>query len=390
MRKYSKTDTWVLMLLSITFVLTDWRVYNVAISDIILIIIMASLFFKRSIRMKSKQLLLYVWVLALVFSNIGFNLLFNTQFVSSDGIRGLLKVLLYMTAMMTLYNHIIFNHLQRKLLNILSITTVVICIIGIYISLAIYLNGILPYEFFWKFTRTDLASYTYRGWGRNIIRARSVFSEPAYMGYYLNSILGIFYFNKDKHKIDKKVDTLITVTILLSFSFSAIVVMGIIRVLHYIDYKKIHGILKPKYIFSAFVILVMVVLMWDIIDKTIIIRTQQILSGADGSATARLLGSWAHINKDNIFIGNGIGNTPPLWNVFAYVLSDLGLIVFIVCIIFTALLCYLNLKMGLLFILQGFQKGAYLGVGFWIFMLLVIIYIEKRNDNMMRFEKENY
>lgn len=378
MSRYSKIDKWILILLSITFVLIDWNAHGIAISDITLMFIMLLLIFKVKITVTQKQILLYIGVLFLVISNIGLNLLFNAEFLFNDGIKGLLKVFFYMTVTIVLYNYIVSQKLQFKLIKVLSITAVVVSVIGIYISIAIYLKGILPYEFFWKFTRMDFESYMYRGWGRSIIRARSIFAEPAHLGFYLNSILGIFYFNKLKYEIDKRVDTIITLTILLTFSFSAILIMITIKVLYYANPKTIRSFFADKrYIISLIVLIIIVIMMWETIDKTIIIRAREILSGADKSGTVRLQGSWDFINKEHIFMGNGIGNTPTIWNIYAYILSDLGLVSFIAFIIFNITLLLTNLPMGALVVMQGFQKGGYLGAGYWVFMLLVILCLDK-------------
>lgn len=376
----SKSDKWVMILLSITFILTDWRINNIALSDILLMIVIVMLIVKGSAGITKRQIVLYLGVLSLVLINITGNLFLNSQFDAIAGILGFLKVFYYMAIMIALYNFITDNDLSLNLFKILSITAVIVSIIGIYITLAIYLKGVIPYEFFWKFTRTDLNSYTYRGWGRSIIRTRSIFSEPAYLGFYLNTILGIFYFNKVQCEFDKRVEVLITITTLLTFSFSAILIMIAIKVIYYMNPKTIHAFFTNKrYILSLIIVSFVAIMMWETIEKTIIIRAQEILNGADGSGTARLQGSWAYINKEHIIMGNGIGNTLPIWNIYAYILSDLGLVSFIAFIVFNIVLFSTNLSMGMVFVMQGFQKGGYLGAGYWIFMLLIILCLDKRN-----------
>ena len=97
--------------------------------------------------------------------------------------------------------------------------------------------------------------------------------------------------------------------------------------------------------------------------------------------------SWNYVNKEHIFMGNGMGHTPEIWNIYAYVLSDLGLIAFILFCIFSVFLIIKNYKMGILFIVLNFQKGGYLSSAFWSYLLLLFIYINK-NDQKAELSRE--
>jgi hypothetical protein len=367
-------DKIILSLLSIAFVLTDWKIGLFTFGDIFLFLTVGLVAVKKYSNITANQIIIILGVLSVTLLNILLNNSFNVDYSISDSVAGGCKILIYLFSIIYLYNYIKNKRLEVMFLGILSSTAVIICILGIYISISILLKGLLPYKFFWEFTRTDLSSYMYRGWG-NIIRTRSLFSEPGYLGYYLNAVLGLLYFNKVKFEIKKSTDIIITLTILATFSFGAILTMIAIKSIKYLNYAKLMGFLRDrKVIVGLLIITGILIKMWDLFEETLIIRFQEVLSGADTSATARISGSWSYINYDNILLGNGLGNTPPIWNVYAYILSDLGLIVFCVCILFNFRIFLANYKIGIVLLLLNFQKGGYLASGFWITLLLVCIY----------------
>lgn len=371
-------DKLILIVISIAFVLVDWRLFYFTFADMFLLIALVLLFLinKNSFYLSRSQFYIIIVVLLLVLSNFLLNFFFNPKFIISKAIKGMAKIVYYMPTIMVMYNYIKEKKLELEFLQILSITAVVVCITGIYISVAIYLNNVLPYKFFWEFTRTDVASYTYRGSGGSIIRTRSIFSEPSYLGFYLNVILGISYFNKFKYKINTIFSIVIVITILLTFSYSSILIMIFINFVYFLS-NKIKFWKDRKYLISILVMIIVLISLWNVLEETLIKRTQEILSGVDGSALSRFYKSWSYINKENIFIGNGLGNTPPIWNIYAYVLSDLGLVSFLLFVSFNLLILITNYKVGILFTILNFQKGGYLGAGYWIFLLIIFVYMEK-------------
>lgn len=394
MRKVSFTNL-ILLLLNVSFILVDWRLSFMTFADLFLIFIFGLLIFynfKRSrFLLTKKQILLMLFILILITFNVILNMFFNLSFSHSEGIQGLAKVSFYLTTVILIFNYLNEFKLGVKLLKSLSIAAVIVTVIGIYIMVSIYLNGRLPYEFFWEFTRQDLHSYTYRGWGRSIIRMRSVFSEPAYLGFYLNAVLAILYFNRHNYQIKKSHELIIILGIILTFSYSSILVFIGILFMRYLNWKDLFHFIKSKRNLLAILFTIIAIfLLWDTIEKTIIIRTQEIISGADGSGTSRLQGSWSYINYDNIVLGNGIGNTPAIWNVYAYILSDLGLVNFTLYLTLSFWLLCKNPKLGLVFIALGFQKGGYLGAGYWIFLLFILFFttVYIRQSTLKRGESE--
>lgn len=373
----------ILFLMSLSFVVTDWMIGIFTLSDYIFALIGISLILSGNYKIKRKQLLWILLILGVIAANIVMNLYNNELFILKTGLAALIKVSYYVALVVGVYNYVKDQKLEAQFLEILNIVAVAVCFVGIYITIALYSNGQLPYEFFWEFTRTDLLSYAFNE-NPNFIRTRSIFSEPAYLGYFLNIILAMNYFNKVHVKIKKGYTVLISLTLFLTFSYSAIGIMLMIQGFYFIDKINLKKFKWTKTItLSVLLVIVVIIFSWDLINETIINRTIDILSGEDGSAYFRIIRSWDYVNTEHIFMGNGIGHTPNIWNVYAYVLSDLGLIAFILSCMFSLYTLFVNFRMGLVFIALNFQKGGYLNPAFSIFLLLIFIYMGNRNKKIM-------
>lgn len=372
----------ILFLMSISFVVTDWMIGIFTVTDYIFAIVGFSLLVSGNYRVRKKQLLWILLLLGIIVANIVMNVNLNEQFVLKTGIAALIRITYYAGLIVGVYNYVKDQELEARFLKILNIIAVIVCMIGVYITIALYSQGKLPYEFFWNFTRTDLLSYAFNE-NPAFIRTRSVFSEPAYLGFFLNIVLAMNYFNKDNVKVHKGFSLVLTLTILLTFSYSAIGIMVMIQVLNILKKMNFRSLKWTKNTtIYILLFLVVVLLSWDLIDATIIQRTGDILSGEDGSAYFRIIRSWDFVNTEHIVLGNGIGHTPNVWNVYAYILSDLGLIAFILSGLFSLYLLLVNFKLGLVFIALNFQKGGYLNPAFSILLLLVFVYMGNKNKKM--------
>lgn len=378
-----------LSLLSLSFVVTDWMVGIFSWSDFIFGIILFFMVISGNYILKKEQIGLFIAMFIVVFLNVFLSNLYNEHFELSVGIAGLIKISFYLATIVGLYNFIKERKLEKKFLFSLNVVAVIVSIIGIYITIAIYSNGQLPFDFFWLFTRSDRLSYSFN-WNENLIRTRSIFSEPSYFGYYLNIILGINYFNKITPETSRWLNLFLTIMIILTFSYSSIAIMIVVQILKGFDFIKNKSFKWNNYYFFYIMILFVVIyLFWDTFSETLIQRTLNILSGEDASAINRITTSWQYINTDYLFLGNGIGHTPSIWNIYAYMLSDFGLIVFICSIIFTGYIMNNNFRLGVLFLLLNFQKGGYLSNSFWIYLLLLFIFIDtqkSRNNAHMKFK----
>lgn len=370
----------ILITLGISATVTDWMVGIFSLSDFLFGFIGICLIISGNYKVKRNQIRWILLLLGVIAANIIVNYYSNDLFILKTGIAAFIKVTYYAFFIAGVFNFIKNNALETYLLKILNIVAVAICIIGIYITIALYLDGKLPYDFFWKLTRMDEKSYLYDGI-ENIFRTRSIFSEPSYLGYYLNIMLGMNYFNKEKIRINKYINLLITLTIILTFSYSAIAVMLVVQFIHFIQIKAIKKMKINWFVLICLVaVIILIVLAWDIIQVTIIDRTMAILSGTDYSTRGRLWESWQYVNREHFWMGNGIGHTPSIWNIYAYILSDLGLLAFILFCLFTIFILVTNFKLGVLFLLLNFQKGGYLSPEFWLFLLLLFIYIGERHN----------
>lgn len=370
----------ILVLMALSFVVTDWMIGIFTLSDYIFVLIAMSLFVSGNYKIKKSQLLWILLTLGVIVANIVMNVYNNEFFILKTGLAALIRITYYIVVVVGVYNYIEEQKLEAKFLKILNIIAVVVCFVGIYITIALYSNGQLPYEFFWKFTRTDLLSYAFNE-NLDFIRTRSIFSEPAYLGYFLNIILAMNYFNKVNVKINKVFTILISLTLFLTFSYSAVGIMLMIQVLYLVNKINLKNFKwTKKIILSALLFVVVVFFSWDLINETIIVRTADILSGKDGSAYFRIIRSWDYVNREHIFLGNGIGHTPNVWNIYAYILSDLGLIAFLLSCLFSFYTLHVNFKMGIVFIALNFQKGGYLNPAFSIFLLLLFIFISEKDE----------
>lgn len=371
----------ILSLMSISFVVTDWMIGIFTLTDYIFVLVGLSLLVSGNYRVRKKQLLWILLLLGVIVANIVMNVNLNEQFVLKTGIAALIRITYYAGLVVGVYNYVKDQELEAMFLKILNIVAVGVCVIGVYITIALYSQGKLPYEFFWTFTRTDLVSYAFNG-DTEFIRTRSIFSEPAYLGYFLNIILIMNYFNKVDVKIHKVFSIVIALTLLLTFSYSAIGIMIMIHILNIINRENIGKFRWTKKTSMCLLLFfVITFLSWNVINVTIIERTVDILKGNDNSAYSRIFSSWKYVNEGQIFTGNGIGHTPSIWNVYAYILSDLGLVAFFFSCIFSLYLLSVNFRLGLTFIALNFQKGGYLNPAFSIFLLLIFICIGSKNKH---------
>lgn len=367
-----------LSLLSLSFVVTDWMIGIFSWSDFIFGILLFLMLISGNYVFKKEQITLSLALLIVVFFNVFFSNMYNENFKLSVGIAGLIKITFYLATVLGLYNFVKERKLENKLLFSMNVVAVIVSLIGIYITIAVYSNGQLPFDFFWMFTRSDRLSYSFN-WNENLIRTRSIFSEPSYLGYYLNIILGINYFNKIGATTSKWLTLFLTVMIILTFSYSSIAIMVVVQLLKGLDFVKNKNFKRNNFYYVYFIILFVVIfLFWDTFSETLIKRTVNILSGEDTSAINRITKSWQYINKDNLLLGNGIGHTPSIWNIYAYMLSDFGIIVFLCSIVFTGYILINNFRLGILFLLLNFQKGGYLSNSFWIFILLIFLFMNYR------------
>lgn len=374
------------LMIGLSFLLFDWTLTYFPISDYLLGFTFIVLFVTGQFKLYRKQ---WAWLsipIIIILINIILTYFLNDYWVDNTLlISSLIKLSFYTIFIFSFYNYYTKHLYQNILLKVNVIIAIISVIIALYIIVALYSEGLLPYEGLWKFTRTDPKSYLFEQ--TNIVRARSLFSEPAHLGYYLNTLLACILFNKESININIWGVVTLVIGVMLSMSYSAIGILAIIIGMYFILKLINKEVRLNKYsILIPILFGLLLVVFWDFIEVTIIERTVSILSGEDGSAWTRLSASWNYIEPNRWWFGNGVGHSPPITNVFAYILTDFGIIGFIPYIIFTIWMLYMNFPMGIVFILLNFAKGGYLTPAFCLMIFFLVLYSKKTSLS----ESKNY
>lgn len=378
-------DKILLLLIPLGFIVSDWMIGPFSFGDIIFGILITGLLVSKNIYLNRKDyfllasLLLYLLILYYIAPR------FNPIFVFKSARAANVKIMFFTLTALLSYRFIRKKELEKDLIKLLNYTSIFIIVVGIYMTIAIYTDA-LPYEFIWSFTRSDKASYLFR----ETIRMRSFFSEPAHLGFFLNTILGLNFFSDYRTKYNVLINSLLLFGVLLTFSYSSIsisVVFVFIKLCILIKNGDILQLDVRLWLVLGFIAsFIIIYFSGEYIYRTFILRTLLILQGEDGSAIHRFFGSWDYITRETMFFGNGAGNTPPITNNFAYMFSDLGLFTFIISIIFTGYIVWNNIGLGIVFIILNFQKGGYLSPTFPILVLLIMIYtIHSKKNKVNKF-----
>ncbi|TDM03845.1 hypothetical protein [Macrococcus carouselicus] len=370
--------SFIYMMFNIAFILGDWKVGPISFSDIIVIlsIIFLGFYF---LDQKINVLPFWYFIIAIFFLiyiliNIIANIFLNQTFDLIAAAISFIKLSIYLIYLILFCSFVKSTRSYNQLLTIAMYTSVIVMLIGFYIYLVLTLKLPLPYEFFWTFGRQDENSYTYYSIGTILIRARSIFNEPAHYGFYLNILMTTLLFSR--FQPNKSIMALLYLSLVLTLSYSSYAIFMMVILLYNIKRFNLGRLFTDVRIYGLLlVVLGFIYFFWDMIEHVIVDRTKSITSGADDSSSSRLAGSWDYIHLDTLFTGNGIGNAPEIFNIYAYYLTDLGLIAFIAYTVFTFLLLYYNPYVGIIFIMLNFQKGGYLAAMYWLFVTLFILMV---------------
>lgn len=380
----SITGYFILVLISISFLLSDFRHGAFTFADYILIGVFLLLVITLRIRLSLNQIGILSGLGVMLLINGLIQMRYSDITTQSVLVTQSVKLLFYAGNMVLIFNFIKEDKLEKTFLNTNNYIALVSIVIGIYITIALYSNGRLPFEFFWEFTRSHPTSYEFQG-NPNIIRTRSLFSEPAHFGYYLLVILGANLFNKQSYRPNIAIISVLSLGVLSTLSYSMVVGLILTMIMYLvITFKGRRLEWRNSYYWLFGFFSVLIVAFWNFISVTIIDRTRRIFSGQDPSTTNRLLESWQYVSSDTILIGNGIGHTPVITNNFAYILSDFGLMGFIPALVGTGFLFYLNIPFAVLVVLLNIFRGGYLSAPFWIVLLIFFLYSFKENDRERR------
>lgn len=361
----------IVVLLTLSLVLTDWRLLSfLTFSDVFMLTILGILWMNRSLVYTKSALQILIMVLGYLCLNFLVQLSVNDDFSIINALIGSLKIMLFLIILLPTFYQIKHFSAEKTWIKMLQIAAIIVCWIGIYIYVAIMFNHALPYRFLWLFTRTDPGSYSL-GAFTHIIRMRSIFGEPAHLGFYVMMVLGVSYFNPYGVRISVKTELLLYLSLLLSFSFSTIAVAILIKGLDLVKKQRLFTLDKHRFQL-VLVSVIGLILLWfnPMFNTAIVSRISRIFSGVDTSASVRLLGSWSYIHLSNLIFGSGVSNTPLIFNNYAYVISDLGLFGLMIFAYYNVKLLVKNGYLFIVFLLLNFMKGAYLGAGYWVVLCL--------------------
>lgn len=368
----------VINLTILAFVLSDWTISYFSFGDLILIPTTFILILKTIKKVTYTQMIIFLIIALLILINLIINFYFNPEFLLKPAVIGGVKVLFFVCFGIGFFTQ--FNDIKqkRKILFYLNIFSLVIIIIGFIVNIALSKGYDWPIEYLWKFSRTDYQSYYFRG-PDSLVRMRSLFSEPAHLGYFLNLIFSINLFGMDNFKGKFIYSFFILVGIVATFSYSSIAIMLVMLIFFAGSSMKKRSlfIIDYRLIVCITILLAILVIFRETVYNAIVLRTIQIFRGQDNSFISRIIGSWNVVRSENLLFGIGIANSPILYNIYAYFLTEMGIFTFSIFSIFNLVIAKLNIGLGAALIMLNFQRGGYLGVHFWLMLILIILFIDK-------------
>ncbi|API89868.1 hypothetical protein BKP56_11610 [Marinilactibacillus sp. 15R] len=365
-------DSFLLILIAGIFVFSDWIIGAFSLTELLIVptVVLILLIKNSYIKPSYIKWMSIPIVLLLLHSFLSMN--FNENFDFKIGLYGIIKFTFYIIVLGIFLTYIRKYKLEKEFLLWNNKIAIIIGLIGIYITIAIYSDGLLPYEFFWKFTRLDGYLFSTDTF---YVRTLSIFYEPAHMGYYINTILAVNFFNKFNFKVNYFYNLLLAFFVVTTFSYSAIAILILILIMAFIskiDFKKIQ--FDWKLLIPIFILVIIYFVFQETIHTTIIDRTILILQGKEPSVNERLKDSWKYVNENNIWLGNGIGHTPVVWHNYAYMISEFGSVGLILFAGVSLALVSVNFPLGIFFIAMNFSKGGYLSPAFWFLVMMIILY----------------
>lgn len=367
-------------LISIAFIVSDWIIFYSSFGDFVLALTAFLFLILGQVTLSKKQMIAGAIPLFFLALNYILNVNFNDYwFDTTRAFLSALKIGLYLSVLLMVYSFVKRKNLYKQFLKTSNVFAVASIIIGIVITLLIYLNRDDIYLVLWTFTRTDTTSYLFNE-NENIVRMRSLFSEPAHLGYYLNTVFFANVFSGLKK--NKWVLATLVLGILLTLSYSMIIILcatGLTYLITRLIKKDIKW--QQWYWIVILPFIVGVGFFWDFIQVTIIQRTIDIVTGADGSAYSRIVQSWIYLENERIIFGNGVAHSPPITNIYAYLLTDFGLVGLIPYVLFTLYLLISNVSIFMLFFLMNSAKGGYLNPAFWLFLLYMFVFCIRKKGN---------
>lgn len=362
-------NTALIVLLVWVMILSDWSVLNVSFGDFLLVGIVLLLLSNVPIDFSKKQQQLFIISTS---SIILITLLAYITGPADMNIKLLLfsnvKLMFYIGTVMMIYNYISSRGLKPKFVRINTYMSLLVIAIGIVIIYLILTDQLDILHKIWYFTRIDDRSYHLGS--SDIIRMRSLFAEPAHLGFYLN--ISLYFVLKQRNKYWLVYTVLISIGIVLTLSYSMIMIGSWLIMSTIAKHVKLSQFKwDGRYLIVVAVMLLIALIFGEFLYEAIYIRTLNILSGEDGSAIARLMGSWQQIDSGHLLFGVGAAHSTNITNMYAYALSDFGIIGLVGLLTGTGIIFTFGLREGVFFTLMNISKGGYLNPLFWLFILVI-------------------
>lgn len=362
-------NTALIVLLVWVMILSDWSVLNVSFGDFLLVGIVLLLLSNVPIDFSKKQQQFFTISTS---SIILITLLAYITDPADMNIKLLLfsnvKLMFYIGTIMMIYNYISSRGLKPKFVRINTYMSLLVIAIGIVIIYLILTDQLDILHKIWYFTRIDDRSYHLGS--SDIIRMRSLFAEPAHLGFYLN--ISLYFVLKQRNKYWLVYTVLISIGIVLTLSYSMIMIGSWLIMSTIAKHVKLSQFKwDGRYLIVVAVMLLIALIFGEFLYEAIYIRTLNILSGEDGSAIARLMGSWQQIDSGHLLFGVGAAHSTNITNMYAYALSDFGIIGLLGLLAGTGIIFTFGLREGVFFTLMNISKGGYLNPLFWLFILVI-------------------
>lgn len=362
-------NTALIVLLVWVMILSDWSVLNVSFGDFLLVGIVLLLLSNVPIDFSKKQQWLFIISTS---SIILITLLAYITGPADMNIKLLLfsnvKLMFYIGTVMMIYNYISSRGLKPKFVRVNTYMSLLVIAIGIVIIYLILTDQLDILHKIWHFTRIDDRSYHLGS--SEIIRMRSLFAEPAHLGFYLN--ISLYFVLKQRNKYWLVYTVLISIGIVLTLSYSMIMIGSWLIMSTIAKHVKLSQFKwDGRYLIVVAVMLLIALIFGEFLYEAIYIRTLNILSGEDGSAIARLMGSWQQIDSGHLLFGVGAAHSTNITNMYAYALSDFGIIGLLGLLAGTGIIFTFGLREGVFFTLMNISKGGYLNPLFWLFILVI-------------------
>lgn len=382
-RKQPVINNCVMCLISLLFIISDWMLGVFSFSELLLIPIIFFLIVLGKFRITRSQIKWITVPNAMILINTLFQIGTQNPIDLRIILISVIKLNFYMLVISSLYNFICIQEVKKKFLIWNNIAAMVVCLLAIYIMAAIYLEGAIPWRPLVTFTRTGGNVYM-----RDplVVRAKSIFMEPAHLGYYLNTILAVNLFNKQNITIPPIFTLILIVIICATFSYTAIGIMLSTLFMHLIKKasQREFSINRWGLIIVIIIFGIFIFVFRESIYLTLVERTIRLIEGTESSGYERLVLSWQHLSKDNLWLGEGFMHSPTSWNNFAYFTTELGILALVSSIGFILFLAKKSIPFSIFFILMNFAKGGYLSPAYWFLLLMLLIYMNQEKRTSQR------